>query len=123
MMIINHTIIIICESNFPTYPFLPQTAEVLTIWEDNAIVRNRLIGKNRPGSIITTVPLENGFPAPVRLFLPPGLDVNDPDTKYAMVFYVYSGPNTNTVYDTFTVGKSFFVTVYGIKTVRRRTVM
>ncbi|KAI8427637.1 hypothetical protein MSG28_002118 [Choristoneura fumiferana] len=77
---------------------------------DNAIVRNRLIGKNRPGSIITTVPLENGFPAPVRLFLPPGLDVNDPDTKYAMVFYVYSGPNTNTVYDTFTVGYHSYLT-------------
>ncbi|XP_073941055.1 uncharacterized protein [Choristoneura fumiferana] len=104
---------ITCSSpNEPSATFIinPRTAEILTTWEDNAIVRNRLIGKNRPGSIITTVPLENGFPAPVRLFLPPGLDVNDPDTKYAMVFYVYSGPNTNTVYDTFTVGYHSYLT-------------
>ncbi|RVE53280.1 hypothetical protein evm_002113 [Chilo suppressalis] len=73
-------------------------------WEDNSVVRERLVNKTRPQSIITTVPLESGHPAPVRLHLPPGLDVNDTDTKYSLVYYVYSGPNTNTVFDTFTVG-------------------
>ncbi|KAF9812073.1 hypothetical protein SFRURICE_021430 [Spodoptera frugiperda] len=76
----------------------------------NDIVRQRLVGKARWGSIITTVPLENGFPAPVRLLLPPGLDVNDATTKYPVVFYVYSGPNTNTVFNTFTVGYHSYLT-------------
>ncbi|XP_026324416.1 uncharacterized protein LOC113233504 [Hyposmocoma kahamanoa] len=81
-----------------------RTRESIRLWEDNAIVRERLVGKTRPGSMIFTVPLQNGFPAPVRLHLPPGLDFSDTNTKYPLVFYVYSGPNTNTVFDTFTVG-------------------
>lgn len=78
---------------------------MLFTWEDNAIVRERLREKIRPNSMIFTVPLENGYPAPVRLWLPPGLDINDTNTTYPMIYYVYSGPNTNTVFDTFTVGK------------------
>jgi dipeptidyl aminopeptidase/acylaminoacyl peptidase len=77
---------------------------VLTVWEENAIARQRLVNKTRPQSIITTVPLQDGHPASVRLHLPPGLDLNG-TTTYPLVFYVYSGPNTNTVFDTFTVGK------------------
>ncbi|KAF9412318.1 hypothetical protein HW555_009156 [Spodoptera exigua] len=80
------------------------------LWEANENVRLNLVGKARWGSIITTVPLENGFPAPVRLLLPPGLDVNDTNTKYPVIFYVYSGPNTNTVYNTFTVGYHSYLT-------------
>lgn len=82
-----------------------QTQTILYTWERNDEVRVNLGNKSKPGSIITTVPLENGHPAPVRLFLPPGLNPNDTTTKYPLVYYVYSGPNTNTVYDTFTVGK------------------
>ncbi|XP_063617877.1 uncharacterized protein LOC134790840 [Cydia splendana] len=92
------------------YIINPRTGAVLETWEDNQQVRYNLLGKDRPQSIITTVPLQNGFPAPVRLFLPPGLDVNDINTKYPCVFYVYSGPNTNTVYDTFTVGYHTYLT-------------
>ncbi|XP_063839135.1 uncharacterized protein LOC135088176 [Ostrinia nubilalis] len=94
------------SSNEPsaTYIVRALTSEILYQWEDNAIVRERLQNKLRPVSIITTVPLENGHPAPVRLHLPPGIDLNDTTTKYPLVYYVYSGPNTNTVFDTFTVG-------------------
>ncbi|CAH2243101.1 jg14397 [Pararge aegeria aegeria] len=83
---------------------------ILYTWETNEVVRERLEGKDRPLSIITTVPLENGRPAPVRLLLPPGINVNDTTTKYPLVFFVYSGPNTNTVYDTFTVGYHSYLT-------------
>ncbi|XP_064076600.1 uncharacterized protein LOC113394453 [Vanessa tameamea] len=93
-----------------TYIVNPLTGQTLYVWEDNQIVRDRLVGKSRPQSIITTVPLENGYPAPVRLFLPPGLNVSDTTKKYPVVFYVYSGPNTNTVYDTFTVGYHSYLT-------------
>ncbi|KAI5632829.1 venom dipeptidyl peptidase 4 [Phthorimaea operculella] len=83
----------------------PWTATVLYTWEDNAVVRQNLIGKQRPTSLIFNVPLENGFPAPVRLHLPPGLDMNDTNTKYPMIFHVYSGPGTNAVQENFAVGK------------------
>lgn len=82
------------------------------IWEDNRIVRERLVNKTRPLTVNTTVPLENGHPAPVKLFLPPGLNISDTSVKYPMVFYVYSGPNTNTVFDTFTVGKYWEDTIF-----------
>ncbi|XP_050361883.1 uncharacterized protein LOC126781104 [Nymphalis io] len=98
------------EEPSATYIIDPLTRRTLYVWEDNQIVRDRLVGKSRPQSIITTVPLENGYPAPVRLFLPPGLNVSDTTTKYPVVFYVYSGPNTNTVYDTFTVGYHSYLT-------------
>lgn len=99
-----------------TIPITSQTGANLYTWEDNAIVRERLVNKARPQSIIGTVPLANGFPAPYRLLLPPGLDVNDVNTKYPMIFYVYSGPNTNTVYDTFTVGKCLFgIYIFGME--------
>ncbi|KPJ11944.1 Venom dipeptidyl peptidase 4 [Papilio machaon] len=93
-----------------TYIVDPLNNRVLFTWEDNAIVRERLREKIRPNSMIFTVPLQNGYPAPVRLWLPPGLDVNDTNTKYPMVYYVYSGPNTNTVFDSFTVGYFSYLT-------------
>ncbi|CAH0726548.1 unnamed protein product, partial [Brenthis ino] len=93
-----------------TYIYDPLNDRPLLIWEDNQIVRARLVGKTRPQSIITTVPLEDGHPASVRLFLPPGLNVSDTNTKYPVVFYVYSGPNTNTVIDRFTVGYHSYLT-------------
>uniref|UniRef100_A0A2A4JET8 Venom dipeptidyl peptidase 4 n=1 Tax=Heliothis virescens TaxID=7102 RepID=A0A2A4JET8_HELVI len=98
------------EEPSATFIYNPRTRQVLYTWEDNAIVRQRLVGRARWESIITTVPLENGFPAPVRLLLPPGLDVNDALTKYPMIYYVYSGPNTNTVFNTFTVGYHSYLT-------------
>ncbi|XP_075991769.1 uncharacterized protein LOC142987103 [Anticarsia gemmatalis] len=99
------------EEPSATFILDPRARQVLAIWENNAIVRDLLVGKARWGSIITTVPLKEGLPpAPVRLLLPPGLDVNDTNTKYAMVFYVYSGPNTNTVFNTFTVGYHSYLT-------------
>ncbi|KAG7311672.1 hypothetical protein JYU34_002725, partial [Plutella xylostella] len=82
----------------------------LYTWETNAIVRERLAGKAVQQKIITTVPLDNGHPAPVRLLLPPGLDVNDTNTKYPVMFYVYSGPNTNRVFDTFTATYHSYIT-------------
>ncbi|CAK1549747.1 unnamed protein product [Leptosia nina] len=93
-----------------TYIYQPLTQTILYPWERNDELRVNLRNKTKPGSIITTVPLQNGYPAPVRLFLPPGLNPNDTTTKYPMVFYVYSGPNTNTVYDTFTVGYHSYLT-------------
>ncbi|CAG5056646.1 unnamed protein product [Parnassius apollo] len=93
-----------------TYIFDPLNRRILKTWEDNAVVRARLEDKIRPNSMIFTVPLANGHPAPVRLWLPPGLDINNTSSKYPMVYYVYSGPNTNTVYDTFTVGYHSYMT-------------
>ncbi|CAF4768026.1 unnamed protein product [Pieris macdunnoughi] len=93
-----------------TYIYQPLTQTILYNWELNDQLRVNLRNKVKPRSIITTVPLANGYPAPVRLFLPPGLDINNTTTKYPLVYYVYSGPNTNTVYDTFTVGYHSYLT-------------
>ncbi|XP_060806979.1 uncharacterized protein LOC106142992 [Amyelois transitella] len=98
---------ITCSSNTePSATFLvePLSQTVLYTWNNNTLVRERLQDKIRPISEIFTVPLENGIEAPVRLHFPPGIDLNDNSTTYPMVYYVYSGPNTNTVFDTFTVG-------------------
>ncbi|CAG4968445.1 unnamed protein product [Colias eurytheme] len=92
-----------------TYIYDPLNRKILYTWETNEIVRERLKTKVKPVTLITTVPLQNGHPAPVRLFLPPGLDQNG-TTKYPLVFYVYSGPNTNTVFETFTVGYHSYLT-------------
>ncbi|XP_052757947.1 uncharacterized protein LOC113516731 [Galleria mellonella] len=86
------------------------TNAILYVWETNSIVRERLVEKSRPESVIFTVPLENGIQAPVRLHIPPGVDLNDTSTQYPLIYYVYSGPNTNTVYDTFTVGYHSYIT-------------
>lgn len=98
------------EEPAATFIINPRDGSTLVLWEDNAIVRQRLVGKARWSSLITTVPLENGYPAPVRLLLPPGLNVNDATVKYPVVFYVYSGPNTHTVVNTFTVGYQSYLT-------------
>ncbi|KAJ2944624.1 hypothetical protein O0L34_g3977 [Tuta absoluta] len=82
----------------------PWNTTVLYTWEDNGQVRQNLTDKQRPTSLIFNVPLENGFPAPVRLHLPPGLDMNDTNTKYPLIFNVYSGPGTNAVTENFAVG-------------------
>ncbi|XP_068620784.1 uncharacterized protein [Battus philenor] len=104
---------ITCSSaNEPSVTYIvdPLNNRVLLTWEDNAIVRERLVNKTKPQSMIFNVPLQNGHPAPVRLWLPPGLDLNDTTTKYPMVYYVYSGPNTNTVFESFTVGYHSYLT-------------
>ncbi|KAM3962795.1 apoptotic chromatin condensation inducer-like protein [Aphomia sociella] len=82
---------------------------ILYVWENNTVVRDRLVGKTRPQSVIFTVPLENGIEAPVRLHIPPGVDLTDNSTTYPMIYYVYSGPNTNTVFNSFTVGYHSYI--------------
>ncbi|KAJ8729568.1 hypothetical protein PYW08_001149 [Mythimna loreyi] len=94
-----------------TFIINPRTNSTISIWERNDHVRQRLVGKARWSSLITTVPMENDFPAPVRLLLPPGFDINDTrNIKYPVVYYVYSGPNTQTVLNTFTVGYHAYLT-------------
>lgn len=82
-----------------------QNNQIVRTWEDNSHVKEALATKIRPKSFIGTVPLDNGFEVPYRLIMPPNLDEDDSETKYPVIFYVYSGPNTNTVQETFTVGK------------------
>ncbi|KAL4715115.1 hypothetical protein ACJJTC_012162 [Scirpophaga incertulas] len=86
-----------------TFIVNPLTGDVLYTWETNNAVRDIVATKLRPQSIITTVPLQSGHPAPVKLILPPGFDETDVNKKYPLVYYVYSGPNTNLVYDTLTL--------------------
>ncbi|XP_059059446.1 uncharacterized protein LOC131852737 [Achroia grisella] len=83
---------------------------VLYAWETNSVLRDLLVDKARPESIIFTVPLENGIQAPVRLHIPPGVNLNSTSVQYPVIYYVYSGPNTNTVYDTFTFGYHTYIT-------------
>nr|CAD7408174.1 unnamed protein product [Timema poppensis] len=72
------------------------------VWESNEVFRESVSGRSYPDWYTTQVPVDGGFDATVRLWLPPGLDTSG-DTKYPMLVYVYGGPNSNQINDAYTL--------------------
>nr|CAD7453872.1 unnamed protein product [Timema tahoe] len=72
------------------------------VWESNEAFRESVSGRSYPDWYTTQVPVDGGFNATVRLWLPPGLDTSG-DTKYPMLVYVYGGPNSNQINDAYTL--------------------
>nr|CAD7439496.1 unnamed protein product [Timema bartmani] len=72
------------------------------VWESNEAFRESVSGRSYPNWYTTQVPVDGGFNATVRLWLPPGLDTSG-DTKYPMLVYVYGGPNSNQINDAYTL--------------------
>lgn len=87
------------------------TTELLT-WEDNAVNRQRVYEFQRPNIKYERVDVANGFQAAVKLILPPEIDINAETfaTKYAMIVYVYGGPNSAQVTDSFSFGFTDYMT-------------
>ncbi|KAK3915564.1 Venom dipeptidyl peptidase 4 [Frankliniella fusca] len=74
----------------------------LRMWEDNADLRARLATRLRPDFYDDWVPVEGGFRAKVRLYLPPGMDKSGA-TKYPLLVFVYAGPDSNQISTAFSV--------------------
>lgn len=89
-----------------------QNNQVIRTWENNQYLRDQLEQKDKPTSFITTVTLENRVEVPVRIFLPPSFNENDNSTKYPLIYYVHSAPDTNTVTDSFNIGKPYIMHLY-----------
>ncbi|XP_026469615.1 venom dipeptidyl peptidase 4-like [Ctenocephalides felis] len=81
--------------------------EILSTWEDNKDLREKLSKHNRPIVRDLIVKTESGFDALVRLQLPPDFDEN---LKYPMIVNVYAGPGSKKIVDGFTVGYPQYVT-------------
>ncbi|XP_052125310.1 venom dipeptidyl peptidase 4 [Frankliniella occidentalis] len=75
---------------------------LIRMWEDNADLRARLATRLRPDFYDDWVPVEGGFNARVRLYLPPGMDKSGA-TKYPLLVFVYAGPDSNQISTAFSV--------------------
>ncbi|XP_034934341.1 venom dipeptidyl peptidase 4 isoform X2 [Chelonus insularis] len=75
--------------------------KILT-WEDNKPIAATLAEKSKPTVKRFSVPVQGGFNAQVRLFLPPGADLTG-TTKYPLVIFVYGGPGTQQIAERFNI--------------------
>merc|ERR1711892_1085506 len=82
---------------------LRRTADhaIMFLFEDNLELEEKLSSKSLPTRIDTFVELEGGFQAPVKMLLPPDMDE---ETKYPLLVYVYGGPGSQMVSDSWSVG-------------------
>jgi len=71
------------------------------LFESNQLLEEKLSEKSLPTRIDTFVELDGGFQAPVKLLLPPHMDENG---KYPLLVYVYGGPGSQMVSDSWAVG-------------------
>ncbi|XP_060517373.1 venom dipeptidyl peptidase 4-like isoform X2 [Cylas formicarius] len=78
------------------------------VWQNNTYVRDQISRKLLPSTKDLTVPIEGNFAARVRLLLPPNFDEA---TKYPAIVYVYGGPESSSIADTYSSGMAnYFVT-------------
>jgi len=75
--------------------------QVIAILEDNQPLLDKLAEKLLPEVEYTNIEVEGGFSAPVSMLLPPNLD---PDLQYPVLVYVYGGPGSQMVSQSFSVG-------------------
>merc|ERR1711892_587963 len=82
---------------------LRRTADhtIVFLFEDNMELEEKLSSKSLPTRIDTFVELEGGFQAPVKMLLPPDMDE---ESKYPLLVYVYGGPGSQMVSDSWSVG-------------------
>ncbi|XP_063236970.1 venom dipeptidyl peptidase 4-like [Bacillus rossius redtenbacheri] len=72
------------------------------LWEDNEAYRRNVSSRSYPELYTTQVPVDGGFTATARLWLPPGLDRSGA-TKYPLLVFVYGGPGSKQITDAFTL--------------------
>jgi len=70
------------------------------VFEDNLELEEKLNTKMLPERIDTSVEVEGGFTAPVKIQLPPHMEEG---TKYPVLVYVYGGPGSQQVTDSWTL--------------------
>lgn len=72
-------------------------------WNVNQNTRTKLLEFQEPQKLMLRVPVEGGFQAVVKCLLPPEIDMNSSNftQKYPMIVYVYGGPNSVQVTDSF----------------------
>ncbi|XP_055685208.1 venom dipeptidyl peptidase 4 [Lutzomyia longipalpis] len=101
-----------CSGPDPSYTHLFRTADNTQImaWEENLSTRTSLTAIDLPQIKYLKVPVEGRFEASVRLRLPPNIDYPTGNgQKYPMIVYVYGGPNSARVTDSFGVGFGDFM--------------
>lgn len=74
---------------------------IIMVLQDNQELEDKLQVKQMPTRIDTSVEVEGGFTAPVSIMLPPGLDEG---LLYPVLVYVYGGPGSQQVSQSFSVG-------------------
>lgn len=86
---------------------------MIETWEENLVQRAAIAEYQSLKIVYRSIPVDGGFEAAVKLYLPPEIDINDedPKIKYPMIVYVYGGPNSVRVIDTFGIGfQNYLVT-------------
>ncbi|GAB0093447.1 venom dipeptidyl peptidase 4 [Sergentomyia squamirostris] len=107
-----------CSGPTPSYTYLTRTTDNTRIftWEENLATRENVTKVALPQIRYLKVPVAGGFEASVRLRMPG--DLNFPEgngQKYPMIVYVYGGPNSARVTDSFGVGfGDFMVSGHGV---------
>ena len=61
------------------------------LFEGNEELEEKLSSKLLPTRVDTFIEVEEGFQAPVKILLPPNMDV---ESKYPLLVYVYGGPGS-----------------------------
>jgi len=74
---------------------------IVYLFEANSELEEKLSTKSLPTRVDTFVELEGGFQAPVKILLPPDMDET---MKYPLLVYVYGGPGSQMVTDSWSVG-------------------
>uniref|UniRef100_A0A1L8DPB2 Venom dipeptidyl peptidase 4 n=1 Tax=Nyssomyia neivai TaxID=330878 RepID=A0A1L8DPB2_9DIPT len=101
-----------CSGPDPSFTHLIRALDNTKImaWEENLATRTSLTEIALPKIQYIKVPVDGGFEASVRLRLPPTVDFpNGNGKKYPMIVYVYGGPNSARVTDSFGVGFGDFM--------------
>jgi len=86
---------------------LTSDSSTVYILEDNADLKDRLTFKSLPTINYLTVPVGDGFEAPVKMYIPPDFD---PAAKYPMILYIYGGPGAQQVTARWTLGWESYLT-------------
>ena len=71
------------------------------VFEDNQELEQKLAEKTLPERIDTSIGVDGGFSAPVKIQLPPHMEDG---VKYPVLVYVYGGPGSQQVSDSWTLG-------------------
>lgn len=97
--------ILSCTGPNPSFTQARHTQDLTYVrrLEDNAAARNKLATFQRPTVHYTTIEVEGGFQATVRIKVPAELDINAASfaKKYPMIVTVYAGPNSVRAVDSF----------------------
>ena len=78
-----------------------QDNSLVFVFEDNLQLEEKLKDKTLPERIDTSVEVEGGFTAPVKIQLPPHMEEG---VAYPVLVYVYGGPGSQMVSDKWTLG-------------------